>query len=389
MATFGLRQGLYEAVEILVGEFPSDVIIDLEQPQAAGRLQRAVDGLDDQGVRVELWGVADARRLYGDGRSGSSFTLYGVPPTTRIAPSAERDGQWLDSRFQVPVAREEPSSLATGTWNLEPSLYINYEAEKLLGRPAVGEDLALRLNGREDGAARLVGISLRPFDALAYMPLADFERATGERGRAGRIVVYLEKGGRFQVPGSREEASSLEPGTWNLEPSAVANELTARLEAAGIPVARTETAEGQRASYRAQFDTLVVLLMALAGLTALVGGLGLGNTMALNVLERSREIGVLRAMGARRPLLRRLVLAEGLLIALGSVALAVPLAVPLTLALDRIMGNTLLGSPLTFAFSAGAALGWLGLVVVIGVVACWLPAERAARMTVREAVAYE
>jgi len=291
MATFGLRQGLYEAVEILVGEFPSDVIIDLEQPQAAGRLQRAVDGLDDQGVRVELWGVADARRLYGDGRSGSSFTLYGVPPTTRIAPSAERDGQWLDSRFQV--------------------------------------------------------------------------------------------------PGAREQRSSLEPGPWNLEPSAVANELTARLEAAGIPVARTETAEGQRASYRAQFDTLVVLLMALAGLTALVGGLGLGNTMALNVLERSREIGVLRAMGARRPLLRRLVLAEGLLIALGSVALAVPLAVPLTLALDRIMGNTLLGSPLTFAFSAGAALGWLGLVVVIGVVACWLPAERAARMTVREAVAYE
>ena len=169
----------------------------------------------------------------------------------------------------------------------------------------------------------------------------------------------------------------------------MADELTARLEAAGIAVARTETADGQRAAYRAQFDTLVLLLMSLAGLTALVGGLGLGNTMALNVLERSREIGVLRALGARRPLLRRLVLAEGLLIALGSVALAVPLAVPLTLALDRIMGNTLLGSPLTFAFSAGAALGWLGLVVVIGVVACWLPAERAARMTVREAVAYE
>ena len=169
----------------------------------------------------------------------------------------------------------------------------------------------------------------------------------------------------------------------------MADELTARREAAGIAVARTETADGQRAAYRAQFDTLVLLLMSLAGLTALVGGLGLGNTMALNVLERSREIGVLRALGGRRPLLRRLVLAEGLLIALGSAALAVPLAVPLTLALDRVMGVSLLGSPLTFAFSAPAAVGWLALVLLIAVVACWLPAERAGRMTVREALAYE
>ena len=154
-------------------------------------------------------------------------------------------------------------------------------------------------------------------------------------------------------------------------------------------MARTETADGQRAAYRAQFDTLVVLLMSLAGLTALVGGLGLGNTMALNVLERSREIGVLRALGGRRPLLRRLVLIEGLAVALLSAGLSVALALPLTLALDRVMGVSLLGSPLTFAFSLPAAAGWLGLVLLIAVVACWLPAERAGRMAVREALAYE
>ncbi|MBX7253978.1 MAG: ABC transporter permease, partial [Candidatus Promineofilum sp.] len=168
-----------------------------------------------------------------------------------------------------------------------------------------------------------------------------------------------------------------------------ADELIARFEAAGIVVARAETAGSYRAGYRAQFDTLVILLMALAGLTALVGGLGLGNTMALNVLERSREIGILRSLGARRPLLRRLILAEGLLIALLSVALAVPLALPLTAALDRVMGHSLLGHPLTFAFAPWAALAWLGLVLAIALLAGWLPAERAARMTIREAVAYE
>ncbi len=395
MATFGLRLGLYEAVEILVGEFPSDVIIDLEQPQAVGRLRRAAEGLDGI-ARVELWGVADARRLYPDGRAGSSFTLYGVPPTTQIAPFAERAGRWL--------GKDEGGGMKDDSSFIPPpsSLYINYEAEKLLGRPGVGEALDLRLNGREDVTTRLVGISLRPFDALAYMPLADFEQATGQRGRAGRIVLYLEEESDAEKRGEKtqrdaeEELSDSSSASLSAPPrlsaslsSFLADELTARLEAAGIAVARTETADGQRAAYRAQFDTLVVLLMSLAGLTALVGGLGLGNTMALNVLERSREIGVLRALGGRRPLLRRLVLVEGLLIALSSAALAVPLAVPLTLALDRVMGVSLLGSPLTFAFSLPAAAGWLGLVLLIAVVACWLPAERAGRMAVREALAYE
>ena len=356
MATFGLRQGLYGAVEILVGEFGADAQIDLAEPQGVVRLRRAAAGLDGV-ARVELWGVADGRRVYDDGRVGSSFTLYGVPPTTQIAPFAERAGHWLG-------AREEPSSLA-------PTLYINYEAEKLLGRPAVGERLALRLNGRQDATAQLVGISLRPFDPAAYMPYADFERATGQRGRAGRLVVYLD--------GPLKSAADLRG----------LDELAARLEADGIVVTSMETAESFRAGYRAQFDGLVALLMSLAGLTALVGGLGLGNTMALNVLERSREIGVLRALGGRRPLLRRLVLAEGLLIALSSVAVAALLALPLTAALGRVMGVSLLGSPLRFAFAPGAAAAWLALVVVIAVVACWLPAERAGRMAIREALAYE
>jgi ABC-type antimicrobial peptide transport system permease subunit len=50
------------------------------------------------------------------------------------------------------------------------------------------------------------------------------------------------------------------------------------------------------------------------------------------------------------------------------------LALPLTIILDRVMGNSLLGSLLRFAFSPTTALGWLALVVAIGILACWLPA---------------
>jgi putative ABC transport system permease protein len=350
IANFGLRLGLYEAIEILVAEFPYDVVIDFAGPERVERIEREIAALDAE-ARFETWGVADARRVYPDGRVGSSFVLFGVPPETQIAAFANRDGRWL------------------GPGDTD-AIYINYEVEKLTNRPTIGEALALRVNGVRERVARLVGISLRPFDANAYVPLAAFEEITGARGQAGRLVVYLGGAG----PARQAE---------------VADALVARYEAAGMPVLRAETAGSFRANYRTQFNTLIILLMALAGLTALVGGLGLANTMALNVLERSREIGVLRAMGAERGLLRRLVLAEGLMIALVSAVFAVLLAVPLTLILDRVMGGTLLGSPLSFVFSPAAAVLWLALVVVIGLVACWLPAERAARMTIRQALAYE
>ncbi|WP_374686898.1 ABC transporter permease, partial [Promineifilum sp.] len=286
----------------------------------------------------------------------------GVPPTTAIAAFDNRAGRRLSAGN---------GAGGTGGFQTRPyEVYINYETEKLTHRPAVGDELALKLNGDRERETQLIGISLRPFEAGAYMAYADFEQATGVRGRAGRLVVYLD-------------------GDDPARQTAVAAELVARYEAAGMTIQRVETAGSLREGFRAQFNNLVLLLMALAGLTALVGGLGLANTMALNVLERSREIGILRSMGAGRSLLRRLILAEGLAIALISAFFAVLLALPLTAVLDRVMGNSLLGSPLSFAFAPAAAAAWLGLVVVIGVVACWLPAERAGRMTVREALAYE
>jgi len=373
IATFGLRQGLDEAIEILVGEFGYDVQLDFAGAHPTQRLLR--EAADLPGVaRVEAWGVADLRPVYADGRVGSSLTLFGVPPTTEMAEFARRDGEWLTESGQWSVVSGQ--SLTTDHLPLT-TIYINYEAEKLLGRPAVGDGLTLRLDGGPERAARLVGIGLRPFDAAAYMPYTEFEQATGQRGRAGRVVVYLDDVGA----GGQGRRGAGEQG--------IADELVARYEAAGMPVLRAETATSLREGYRAQFNNLVVLLMSLAGLTAVVGGLGLANTMALNVLERSRELGVLRAMGAGRGLLRRLVLAEGLAVALLSGLLAALLAVPLTLALDRVMGQTLLGSPLSFAFAPGAAAAWLGLALLIGVVACWLPAARAGKMAIREALAYE
>jgi putative ABC transport system permease protein len=127
----------------------------------------------------------------------------------------------------------------------------------------------------------------------------------------------------------------------------------------------------------------------MATLLALVGGLGLAGMLSINVLERSREIGVLRAVGARDRDVTQLVIAEGLLVAAIGWAVAAPLSLLVGHALSDAVGRLFLGAPLAYSYSVGGLLLWLGLALVIAVVASVVPARRAMRLTVRDVLAYE
>jgi putative ABC transport system permease protein len=107
------------------------------------------------------------------------------------------------------------------------------------------------------------------------------------------------------------------------------------------------------------------------------------------VLERTREIGVLRAIGASNGAVLRIVLVEGLLIGLISWALAIVLSFPVTLVLDTGVGSAMFQSPLKFAFGWTGLAGWLAGVLLLAVLASLLPAARAVRLTVRDVLAYE
>jgi putative ABC transport system permease protein len=157
----------------------------------------------------------------------------------------------------------------------------------------------------------------------------------------------------------------------------------------GFQISRVEAGATFVASITETLDVLVVVLLVLALLTALVGSIGLAGTLSMNVLERSREIGVLRAIGADNRIITRLVLVEATVMGLMSFVLAALLSFPITTLLSDIVNLAIFNHRTDFALTAWGFVVWLGVVLLMSASASILPARSASRLTIREVLAYQ
>jgi putative ABC transport system permease protein len=134
---------------------------------------------------------------------------------------------------------------------------------------------------------------------------------------------------------------------------------------------------------------IYVFLIVMSAIVGGVGGLGLMTTMSLNVLERRREMGVMRALGATPRIVWLMILAEGIVIGLLSWTIAALLAWPISKAIGDFLVKVMFRSGLDFTFEPLGLVIWMLVSIGLSAVASFLPAWRASRVTVREALAYE
>jgi len=302
-------------------------------------------------VGVESWGQASGPRVLADRTKTPGITMTGLPKNTKLFQPNIIAGRWL-----LP-ADENAVVIAADLLKTEPDLKL-------------GDDLVLDINGRET-SWRIVGIAQVLF--VGRQVYADYDymaRVTNSVGRSSTIqVVTQQHDAGFQAQ--------------------VAKDLRARFKQAGLQVSGTQTISELRESVEFQFNIIVVMLAVMAVLLAVVGGLGLMGTMSINVLERTREIGVMRAIGASNGAILRIVLVEGMMIGVVSWLIAFALAFPFSMLLSSVVGQAFLRSEISFTFSLSGALLWLCVVVALAALASFLPAWNASRVTVRDVLAYE
>jgi putative ABC transport system permease protein len=236
---------------------------------------------------------------------------------------------------------------------------------------AVGDAVTLTVEGQEI-TWTVVGLVVNlnnnqhdnfvPFDAMAQ-----------EVGNANR--------GSFVMVNSQEHSAEAQ--------LQLIEDLRAVYDANRLKPVFFQSAAETRETGEAQFEIVVTLMLAMAILAAVVGGMGLMGTMSINVVERGREIGVMRSIGATSLAVAGIFVAEGMFVGALSWLLAVPLSYPGALAFSNVVGEAVLELPLDFKFSVDGVVLWLWIVLVLSALASLWPALRATRVSVREALAYE
>jgi putative ABC transport system permease protein len=263
--------------------------------------------------------------------------------------------------------------IAEGRWILpddENAVVINTMFLKDEPDLKVGSPLKLKIAGKET-AWQVVGIaSGTPPAPMLHVNYPYMSRLMGAVEQAGIAIV---------VTAPRDPASQ----------AAAAKALEEHLKAVGMEVNYRQTSSEERTQIIGRFEVLIVFLLIMAVLLAIVGAIGLTGTMSLNVLERTREIGVMRAIGASDGSVFQIVVVEGLLIGVISWCFGALLAYPLGKLLSDAIGNITMKTAMDYAFSVNGMVGWLVIASVLAVIASLLPARNASRVSVRDVLAYE
>jgi putative ABC transport system permease protein len=169
----------------------------------------------------------------------------------------------------------------------------------------------------------------------------------------------------------------------------VNDQLQSLYAAHGIQVIYSGLGQEEIQQVTETFDIFAYFFLTMATLIAVIGALGLMSTMSINVLERTREIGVLRAIGASNWDIQSIVIVEGLLIGLISWVLSLLFSFPITGVMATGVGLIIFSTPLRTIYGLTGIVAWLIGILVIGILASALPARNASRLTVKDALAYE
>ncbi len=154
---------------------------------------------------------------------------------------------------------------------------------------------------------------------------------------------------------------------------------------AGFPDARVQTRQEWIDKEDAEFDDFLAMLYVLLALSVIISLFGMVNTLVLSVFERTRELGMLRAVGMTRRQTRRMIRHESVITALIGAALGLPLGIFLAVLVTRALSEF----DIRFSVPTGQIIVLVILAVIVGLLAAITPARRAAKLNPLEALHYE
>ena len=367
LSALNVRSSLVNTLDQLFAAKKFDLTVSLANPYESEKVEKAISSTS--GIsRAEGWFTTEASLvtqttkdaaedshstgggLHGGGASEvNRFGVVALPPETRML-----DLEIIEGR-----------NLAPGDTD---AIVVNNGLAARDAKLRVGETVLLRM-GPAETSWRVVGIAREAFSpAVAYIPQSFIQQR--HPGMVNNLRLALD----------RSDPDAI---------TSVKAELDRNLEQQGVRARSSVTKAETRFAFDQHMLMIYVFLIVMSIIIGGVGGLGLMTTMSLNVFERRREMGVMRALGATPRIVWLMIVAEGIVIGVLSWTIAALLAWPISKALGDVLVRVMFKSGLDFTFEPLGLLIWMVVSISLSAAASFLPAWRASRVTVREALAYE
>lgn len=351
IAVFNTREALNTKADSMAQYFRADVNLTLTRPYRIEQIRQKVEQIE--GVeRVEVWSTTVAEWQPEGDAAPETITVLAPPADSDLVEATILHGRWLCSEDQNAIA------ISDAFWRDYAEL-------------TVGDTLHLEINGQGDdwvvvGIFQYTGMD----DLMAYANYDYLAELLHARHHASVFrIVTTEHSMAFQ-----EKVST-----------AIDHTLSDR----GYRVGSVQAGAAFVSSLTDMLGLLISVLLVMAMLTAIVGSIGLAGTMSMNVMERTREIGVMRAIGAHDRIVAQLVIVEGLTIGAMSYLLGALVSFPITRVLSNVISLAIFRSPATFELTIEGFLIWLAVVVGLSLVSSLIPMRNATRLTIRKVLAYE
>lgn len=352
ISVYNLWASFDQIMEDIQGYFLADINVQFARSYRYDKVASIAKNIPEV-VDVEGWLEFPGTLKTSKEDSGTQILFVAPPSDSKVIDPIITEGRWL-----------QPGD--------ENAIVIGNHLLAIFPDLKIGDQLNIEINGKETnwiivGKYSITGNVSPP---LLYVNYEYISRLIGQPDQVYSLRVILNK---KDIPSQTR----------------IDEQLQALYKEKGVQVSSTQLGSKFIADQKSQTDILVYFMLVMASLIAVVGGLGLAGTMSVNVLERTREIGVMRAIGASNGDIQAIVLVEGMVIGIVSWAISIFIAFPFTNILCYGLGMAILTAPMPPVYGATGVIAWLIFTIVLGTLASALPARRASRLTVRDTLAYE
>jgi putative ABC transport system permease protein len=351
IGVFNVQRSLEDFITKTEKYFIADVTLNFDRPYRVDEIHQAVMNIPHV-QQVEGWSFISADIVRPDESVADYLTILAPPVESKLIDPILLEGRWLQPGDTSAITVSE------AIWSEFPDL-------------KAGEQLRLKINGQENEWT-VVGI-FRFISRDQIIAYATYDYISDLLNLPNQAFSYRIVTEEHTLEYQQQMSTMIDKYMRDL----------------GFHVSETQAGLATLETASESLAILINFLLIMALLTASVGSIGLTGTMGMNVLERTREIGVMRAIGATDGQIIKTVIGEGMIIGIISWLLGAIFSFPITFLLSRIISLAIFNSPSQFVLNPMGFIIWLGLVLVLSALASVLPARNAARLTIREVLAYE